>query len=375
MTKTANETALPLKALTEELFLTGDLCDTGLAALISSEDEETRSRLAARARETTVANYGADVYLRGLIEFSSYCRNDCFYCGLRRSNAAARRYRLSKDEILDCCRRGYALDFRTFVLQSGEDEYYTDELLCDIISSIRGEFPDCAVTLSIGEKERASYEKYFRAGAERYLLREETGSPQHYARLHPPELSLEHRLNCLRELKGIGYQVGCGFMVGSPRQTPKDIVCDLRFFQELQPQMIGIGPFISHKDTPFAACRNGTAAMTLRLISILRLMFPKALIPATTALGTISPCGREEGLMAGANVVMPNLSPVVVRAKYLLYDGKICTGDEAAECRCCMQRRIESVGRRVSVSRGDHPDFTCRQRIKKAAPESSRAAS
>ena len=298
--------------------------------------------------------YGKEVYLRGLIEFSNYCKNDCKYCGIRRSNENASRYRLSTEEILECCDKGYALGFRTFVLQSGEDLFYTNEKICDIVSRIKANHPDCAVTLSIGEKTREEYQAYFDAGADRYLLREETSNPIHYGKLHPPELSIKNRKQCLYDLKDIGYQVGCGIMVGSPYQTPENIVEDLRFMQDLKPHMIGIGPFIHHKDTPFRDMPDGTLKDTLHLLAILRLMFPHILLPATTALGTIHPLGRELGIKAGANVVMPNLSPRGVRGKYLLYDGKICTGDEAAECRSCMERRIASTGYQVVVSRGDY---------------------
>ena len=324
-----------------------------LGAWTKSEEEY----LYERARSTARKSYGLSVYLRGLIEFTSYCKNDCYYCGIRCSNKNAERYRLSEAEILDCCRQGYELGFRTFVLQGGEDPFFSDDKICELVSSIKKTFPDCAVTLSVGEREHESYQAFFNAGAERFLLREETSDAWHYRYLHPASLSMEHRQNCLMDLKKIGYQVGCGIMVGSPMQKPQYILKDLRFMTELQPEMIGIGPFIPHKDTRYAGNAAGTLADTLHLLAVLRLMFPEALLPATTALGTIHPLGREMGIMAGANVVMPNLSPAGVRGKYLLYDGKICTGDEAAECRMCMQRRIESIGYRVEVSRGDHVRF------------------
>ena len=318
---------------------------------VCSEEEAILYAAARRVREQY---YGKDVYLRGLIEFTNYCRNDCRYCGIRRSNKKAERYRLTKDQILDCCRQGYNLGFRTFVLQGGEDLSYTDAAICDIVSSIRALYPDCAITLSIGEKSRESYKAYKDAGADRYLLRQETSSPAHYRYLHPEELTIENRKRCLYDLREIGYQVGCGIMVGTPGQTPEYIIEDLRFMQKLDPQMIGIGPFIHHKNTPFRDQPDGTLQDTLHLLAILRLMFPHVLLPATTALGTIHPLGREMGIKAGANVVMPNLSPRGVRNKYLLYDGKICTGDEAAECRACMERRIAATGYQVVVSRGDY---------------------
>lgn len=330
-----------------------------LKALLTTLTPDDEQMLYAVAREVREQHYGREVYLRGLIEFSSWCRNDCRYCGLRRSNARAERYRLSEEQILDCCDKGYNLGFRTFVLQSGEDPYYSDDLICGIVRNIRAAHPDCAVTLSIGEKSRASYEAYFAAGAERYLLRQETSNPWHYRQLHPAELSIANRKRCLKDLMDIGYQVGCGIMVGTPHQTWDFVLEDLYYMKALQPHMVGIGPFIPHKDTPFCDEPRGTLEDTLHLLAVIRLMLPDVLLPATTALGTIHPLGRELGLKAGANVVMPNLSPRDVRGKYLLYDGKICTGDEAAECRHCMERRVARAGYQVVTSRGDH-ESRCR---------------
>ena len=293
------------------------------------------------------------MYIRGLIEFTNYCKNDCLYCGIRKSNANAQRYRLEKSEIMDCCKEGWDLGFRTFVLQGGEDGYYSDEKICDIVSSVKAEYPECAVTLSIGEKSFESYKAYFDAGADRYLLRHETADPVHYSRLHPAELSLENRKRCLLDLKEIGYQVGTGFMVGSPYQTAENLAEDMMFIKKLSPHMVGIGPFISHRDTPFRNEKSGTLELTLFMLGLIRLTLPSVLLPSTTALGTIHPQGREKGILAGANVVMPNLSPVSVRKKYLLYDNKICTGDESAQCRGCLERRISSVGYKIAVSRGD----------------------
>ena len=323
------------------------------AALIRGRTEELEQDLFRRAVEIRKRIYGSEVYIRGLIEFTNHCKNDCLYCGIRRSNTSARRYRLTQDEILDCCAAGYDLGFRTFVLQGGEDVWYDDDHICALVGEIKRRFSDCAVTLSIGEKSRESYQKYFDAGADRYLLRQETSDPAHYRYLHPADLSIEHRKQCLRDLKDIGYQVGCGFMVGSPGQTPEHLAADLCFIQDFRPHMVGIGPFIPHKDTPFRDEAPGTLEDTLHLLAILRLMLPNALLPATTALGTIHPQGREKGILAGANVVMPNLSPTSVRKKYLLYDGKICTGDEAAECHHCMEGRMRRIGYQVVVSRGD----------------------
>ena len=339
-----------MDTLETEHFLTKEQ----LEYLLTTDEPETLELLRARAEAVRKEHYGNAVYIRGLIEFTNYCRNNCYYCGIRRDNEKADRYRLSAKDIVDCCKRGYELGFRTFVLQGGEDGYFTDERLCDIISDIKLKYPDCAVTMSVGERSKESYQRMYDAGADRYLLRHETADEQHYGRLHPAELSLAHRKECLWTLKEIGYQIGCGFMVGSPYQTIDNLYQDLSFIHELQPHMVGIGPFIPHKDTPFAGQTAGTLNMTLRLLSILRLMEPKVLLPATTALGTIHPLGREKGILAGANVVMPNLSPCEVRDKYLLYDNKICTGDEAAECRFCMSKRMESIGYQVVVDRGDY---------------------
>ena len=307
------------------------------------------------ARKRQKETFGNEVYTRGLIEISNYCKNDCIYCGIRRSNQNAERYRLSEEEILSCCESGYALGFRTFALQGGEDGYYTDDLLEDLLHKIKAAYPDCAITLSLGERSRESYERLYMAGADRYLLRHETANEAHYGKLHPAEMSLKNRKQCLYTLKEIGYQVGCGIMVGSPYQTIDNLVEDLAFMKTFNPHMVGIGPFIPQKDTPFGEMEPGSLEMTLFLLAIIRLMLPKVLLPATTALGTIHSRGRELGILAGGNVVMPNLSPVKVRKKYALYDNKICTGEEAAECRGCLGNRMESIGYKLVVSRGDSP--------------------
>lgn len=322
-------------------------------ALIENRSDKLAEYVFEKARRIRHRIYGKDVYIRGLIEFTNYCGNDCLYCGIRRSNKNADRYRLTKEDILECCETGHSLGFRTFVLQGGEDGFYTDDMLVDIIKAVKKIYPDCALTLSIGEKSRESYEKYFDAGADRYLLRHETADGCHYSKLHPTSLSLENRKRCLYDLKEIGYQTGSGFMVGSPFQTAECLAEDMIFLHELQPHMVGIGPFIPHHDTPFADEKQGTLELTLFMLGLLRLMLPNVLLPATTALGTIDPNGREMGILAGANVVMPNLSPKGVRKKYLLYDNKICTGDEAAECRQCLERRMNKIGYRIAVSRGD----------------------
>ena len=323
------------------------------AEIIREHTPENDEYLFEKARAIREKHYGKAVYMRGLVEFTNYCKNDCLYCGIRRSAKNAERYRLTEEQILSCCETGYDLGFRTFVLQGGEDNHYSDEMIVRIVSQIKAKFPDCAVTLSIGEKSRESYEKYFSAGADRYLLRHETANNDHYRKIHPKELSPENRKRCLSDLKEIGFQTGCGFMVGSPYQTVENLASDLLYISELKPHMVGIGPFIPHHDTPFAEEKPGTLEMTLLLLGMIRLILPDVLLPATTALGTIHPKGREKGLLAGANVVMPNLSPRDVRKKYLLYDNKICTGDEAAECIACLGRRVASVGYELVTDRGD----------------------
>lgn len=342
-----------MKTLIDKLEAEGSLTREEYLFLIQNFDNELSEYLFEKARNARERIYGKDVYIRGLIEFTNYCRNDCLYCGIRRSNKNAERYRLTKDDIMVCCEEGYGLGFRTFVLQGGEDPYFTDEIMVDIISTIKSEYPDCALTLSIGEKTHKSYQAFFDAGADRYLLRHETANPEHYAKLHPPELSWQNRVNCLYDLKSIGYQVGCGFMVGSPFQTAEDLANEMLFLKELKPHMVGIGPFIAHHDTPFCNEKSGTMELTLFMLGLIRLTLPNVLLPSTTALGTIHPLGREKGILAGANVVMPNLSPVPVRKKYLLYDNKICTGDESAQCRECLQTRMKSIGYNVVTSKGD----------------------
>ncbi|MCR5755941.1 MAG: [FeFe] hydrogenase H-cluster radical SAM maturase HydE [Acetatifactor sp.] len=329
-------------ALTKEEYL----------ALIRNR-EAVRDEAARLASEMRKHYYGNRVFIRGLIEFTNYCKNNCYYCGIRAGNSHVERYRLTKEEIWDCSDAGYQLGFRTFVLQGGEDAYFTDELVAEIVRGIKRRHPDCAVTLSIGEREYESYRMFREAGADRYLLRHETANCEHYEKLHPDNMSFEHRMKCLRDLKSLGYQVGAGFMVGSPGQTEEHLADELLFLKELQPQMVGIGPFIPHKDTPFGAEQAGSAELTTFLLSLIRLTLPNVLLPATTALGTIDPTGREKGIMAGANVLMPNLSPADVRKKYLLYDNKICTGDEAAQCIECLKNRIRKTGCDIVTDRGD----------------------
>lgn len=321
--------------------------------LIENRTPEATQRLKDEAVKKRKEIYGNSVFVRGLIEISNICKNDCLYCGIRKSNKNCDRYRLGKDEIIECADEGYNLGFRTFVLQGGEDGYFTDEVLVDIIKEIKLRHSDCAVTLSLGERSRESYKKLYDAGADRYLLRHETADKAHYGKLHPDNLSFENRMRCLRDLRETGYQVGCGFMVGSPYQRAEHLAKDLKFIEEFSPDMCGIGPFIPHKDTPFAKETQGALELTCFLLSIIRLIKPNILLPATTALGTIDPTGREKGIEAGANVVMPNLSPVSVRKKYELYDNKICTGEESAQCKDCLSMRMKSVGYEIVTDRGD----------------------
>ncbi len=324
-----------------------------LTEIIEQNKETPSQQLLDEAVNVREKHYGRRVFVRGLIEFTNYCKNDCYYCGIRCGNKNAHRYRLTEEQILNCADEGRRLGFNTYVLQGGEDSYFTDKKICDIIYKIKSKYPDCAITLSIGEKSRESYKAYKDAGADRYLLRHETADNAHYEKLHPSYMSLENRKSCLYTLRELGYQVGAGFMVGSPYQTSENLAEDLLFLKDLQPHMVGIGPFIPHQDSPFANERGGTLELTLTMLALVRLMLPKVLLPSTTALGTIDPMGREKGFGAGANVVMPNLSPTNVRKDYSLYDNKICTGDEAAQCIMCLRGRIERAGYEMDMGRGD----------------------
>ena len=342
-----------MKALIDRLEATRTLTDPELLSLITMNDPEADQYLARRAAARRQGVYGNQVFIRGLIEFTNCCKNDCHYCGIRRGNGHCQRYRLTQEDILSCCDAGHELGFRTFVLQGGEDPYFTRQRMTELVHAIKKQHPDCAVTLSVGEKDRETYQEWFDAGADRYLLRHETADPDLYRALHPAEMSQENRMRCLRDLKEIGYQVGCGFMVGSPGQTPEMILKDLRFIQEFQPQMVGIGPFIPHQDTIYRDKPAGSAALTLRLLAILRLMLPHVLLPATTALGTVMGDGRQQGMLYGCNVVMPNLSPADVRKKYALYDNKISAGEEAAESVALLKKSMAAIGYQVVTDRGD----------------------
>lgn len=322
-------------------------------ALIENR-ELCRDYLCEKAVKTKEKFYGKDIYIRGLIEFSNYCKNNCFYCGIRAGNKNIERYRLTPNEILECAKLGYSLGFKTFVLQGGEDSYFTDEIFCSIIKNIKALYPDTAITLSLGERTYESYKALKEAGADRYLLRHETCSKEHYMRLHPSNMSFENRLRCINDLKALGYQVGVGFMVGSPFQSYENLAEELLFLKKIKPQMVGIGPFITHQDTPFSNFNNGSSELTTFMLSLIRLTLPSVLLPATTALGTIDSLGREKGIMSGANVVMPNLSPTGTKKKYALYDNKICTGDEAGQCINCLKARIEKTGNKIVIAKGDY---------------------
>lgn len=343
-----------MKEIIDRLRQNRDLPDEDFMTLLAKIDEEEKQYLFSAARAVRQSVYGDDVYIRGLIEVSNYCKNDCLYCGIRNSNRKVSRYRLDEKTILSCCDVGYDLGFRTFVLQGGEDGWYNDERLAAIIRQIKAKYPDTAVTLSLGERSEESYRLLFEAGADRYLLRHETIHLSHYQKLHPPKMSLANRVACLKTLKDIGYQVGCGMMVGSPFQKTAYLLEDLRFLQAFDPQMVGIGPFLPHTDTPFGGQPPGSVEQTLVLLAIIRLLLPNVLLPATTALGTAAEDGRERGILAGANVVMPNLSPADVRMKYMLYNNKRSFGSEAAECLDDLKRRMEKIGCHVVVSKGDY---------------------
>lgn len=344
MTESINEIINKLK--------NGTATDGALKRILT--DEGSSLALFKAADEVRREVYGNKIYIRGLIEFTNYCKNNCFYCGIRRGNEKVRRFRLAKEQILECCELGYNLGFRTFVLQGGEDEYFSDGVLIPIVKEIRDSFPECAITLSLGERSKLSYEKLFTAGADRYLLRHETINHSLYSKLHPKEMSLTDRLRCLRELKEIGFQTGAGFMVGAPNQTVQNIMEEIRFIYDFKPQMIGIGPYIPHADTPFKNYKSGGAEMTARLISIFRLMLPHALIPSTTALATVSPDGRMLGLKAGANVVMPNLSPDFAKDNYMLYANKASSGAECAEGLEALKEEAAKVGYEIVTDRGDY---------------------
>ena len=339
------------------LFRSHSLSLSEYIYLIENRNEEAAKRLAGLAVDVRKKIYKNAVFIRGLIEISNICKNDCLYCGIRRSNKNCDRYRLTHEEILACAEEGYLLGFRTFVLQGGEDGYFTDDILCKIIKSLKSHYPKCAITLSMGERSAKSYKKLYDAGADRYLLRHETADKNHYEKLHPPDMSFEHRMECLNDLKKIGYQTGCGFMVGSPYQTSQTLAEDLKFIEVFQPDMCGIGPFIPHKDTPFKENKAGTVELTCYLLSIIRLICPSVLLPSTTALGTIHPFGRELGIQAGANVVMPNLSPSSVRKKYELYNDKICTGAESAQAIDSLKQRMSAIGYEIVTDRGDRKNI------------------
>ncbi len=339
--------------LIDRLNTYSSLEESEYAELIVNFTPEAAQYAAFLAVQKRKKHYGNTVFIRGLIEISNICKNDCYYCGIRRSNTSCERFRLTKEQIISCCRVGYPLGFRTFVLQGGEDGYFTDEAVTDIVRSIKSEFPDAAVTLSLGERSRESYGLLFEAGADRYLLRHETADREHYSQLHPENMRFDERMRCLYDLREIGFQVGCGFMVGSPYQSAECIAKDLKFIEKFKPDMCGIGPFVPHHATPFADFKTGRLDLTLFLLSLIRLSCEKVLLPATTALGTIHPEGRERGILSGANVVMPNLSPEDSLKKYELYDNKRVTGEESAANLAMLKEKIAAIGYEIAVDRGD----------------------
>lgn len=339
----------------DDLHINQNIEKEELYTLLSTINEEEKEYLTSKARSVREKIFGKSVYIRGLIEFSNYCRKDCYYCGIRASNKNVNRYRLEKEQILNCAKIAYSLGFRTFVMQGGEDMHYSEDDMYDIISSLRTTYEDCAITLSIGERDEKFYKKLYEAGANRFLLRHETINEEHYSKLHPKTDTIQRRVACLNNLKEIGFQVGCGIMIGSPHQTLSNIVDDIIFMKEFNPHMVGMGPFIPHKDTCFANEEAGSVELTLTLLSIVRLLLPNVLLPATTALGTVSDTGRERGLLAGANVVMPNISPKANRSDYALYNGKLATKEEAAEGLEKLRKKVESIGYHIEISRGDHP--------------------
>lgn len=348
---------MKIKELIDKLYINNKLDYDELLYLIENIDCDNTKYLLSKSFNVRKSNYDNKVYLRGLVEISNYCKNDCYYCGIRFSNKNITRFRLSKDEILECCKLGYEVGYRTFVLQGGEDNHYNDELMCDIISSIKTLYPDCAITLSLGEKNFETYKKYYNSGADRYLLRHETSTDGHYKKLHPSKMSLSYRKKCLDDLKEIGFQIGAGFMVGSPYQENSDLVRDLLYIKELNPHMVGIGPFIPHHDTKFRDDKHGSLDKTLLILGITRLLLPKSLLPATTALASIDSNGRNAGLLAGCNVIMPNLSPHELRKHYSLYDNKISTGQEAFEYHKSLEENVKSLGLEVDYSRGDNIEW------------------
>ncbi len=342
------------RELIQRLYETKRLTHGEWLQLLSSFSEEDRGFAAELAVDITARRFGKSVFFRGIIEFSNFCRCDCLYCGIRRSNRCVSRYRLTEEDILSCCEDGYRFGYRTFVLQSGEDVFWDDDRLCGLVEEIRRRYPDCAVTLSVGERSRESYQRLFDSGADRFLLRHETADPEHYRRLHPQGQSFENRMRCLRDLKEIGFQTGCGMMVGSPYQTDESLALDMEFICEFDPQMVGIGPFIPHRDTPFRDFPPGDTAKVLFLLSLVRIALPNVLLPATTALGTLRGNGRQLGILAGCNVVMPNLSPLSVRKKYLLYDNKAGVENDGESSVRLLREQMEEIGREVVVGRGDY---------------------
>ena len=345
-----------MKHLIDTLRERHELAPYQYKALLMMRDADDVEYLMSQARKMSQEQFGTGIYLRGLIELSNVCRNDCLYCGIRCSNRDVTRYTLTHEQVLASCEQGYQLGFRTFVLQGGEWSEERSQWIADIIAAIRQGWPDCAITLSLGEHPRETYALWREAGADRYLLRHETHNERLYSLLHPQGMTLQHRLQCLDWLKELGYQVGAGIMVGSPFQTLNSIVEDIQYLISFKPHMIGIGPFIPQHDTPFARFPAGNVDLTARLYAILRLAVPTALIPTTTAMATLTPDGRLKGILAGANVVMPNLSPEDLRAYYALYDNKAALGAESAQGIKKLADELATIGYHIDWSRGDAPN-------------------
>ena len=329
------------------------LSSNGYRSLLTCDDVKVNDYLQSQARQVANDVFGKGIFVRGLIELTNVCRNDCYYCGIRKSNTAVERYMLTAEQVMQCCEQGHKLGFRTFVLQGGELPRDKWQWIAGLVAEIKTSWNDCAVTLSLGEWPKDVYKEFHKAGADRYLLRHESHNATHYSMLHPAEMSLTNRLQCLNWLKELGFQVGTGIMAGSPWQTLDNIVEDIEFIENFQPEMIGLGPFVPQHETPLGNHATGSAELTCKLYSIFRLMFPNALIPSTTALNSIDPHGRIKGIMAGANVVMPNLSPTNVRELYALYDGKSSVNAEAAEGIAQLEAQLKTIGYHINWSRGD----------------------
>ncbi len=336
-----------LRALIEQAERGHRLTEPELASLLAAEEAtEAMAEAADRVRRDFV---GDEVHLRGLIEFSSYCRQNCMYCGLRRDNERARRYRLSPEEIVALAEKARGAGYPTVVMQSGEDAWFTAERLAEIVARVKA--LGLTVTLSVGERSREEYRLLREAGADRFLLRIETTDRELYERLDPG-MSYENRLRCLSDLRELGYEVGTGCLVGLPGQTVASLARDVLFFRSIDADMVGIGPLVPNGDTPLGDAAPGDMGMVRRMVAAIRLLLPEANIPATTAMETLQPGAREIMLRSGANVMMPNVTEGEARQSYALYPGKACVADTPEQCRACMEGRIRAMGRTVGRGAG-----------------------